>query len=261
MVRSTHKQRSRRSAIVTVLTIWLPSLATGQILSQEQGRELPNVRVPFVPCKSDGQIGPIEAPKEIEKVIKIDPRAAQTLAYYQSAVAPGILAPRGWFCFGVYGSSGSAFFVRPEPIDENNPFPLSNITGRVVMIADIEGAGSGRVEVAQVIARVFPKHIGFVQRVIDLFDFVASEITYGPYPTDKLTYRSDDVVEFVTPPNSRGLGIMNLVKPSNDSIEGVAILYGPSPDLRLLTVRLPPELQSLSSQIIQQVEREEFPPK
>jgi hypothetical protein len=256
MALSRHVPTAQFPAALLALAVCLSSSASGQTRPQRQDRELPNVRVPFVPCKADGQIGPIEAPKEIEKLTRIDPSAAQKLAYYQSAVAPGLLAPRGWFCFGVYGSSGSTFLVRPEPFDENNPFPLSEIAGRVVMIDSIEGESSGRVEVAQVIARVFPKHMGFVKGVIDLFDFVASEITYGPYPTDKLTYRSDEVVEYVTPANSTGLGIMNFVKPSNDSIEGVAILQGPHPDLLFLTVRLPSDMQAIKSQIVQQVEGE-----
>jgi hypothetical protein len=238
------------------LTIWFSSPALSQTGPPKQNRELLGVRVPFVSCKSDGQAGPVEAPKEVEKVIRIDPRAAEKLAYYESAVGPGVLAPRGWFCFGVYGSGGSTFFVKPESIDENNPFPLTDITGKVVKIDSTWGEGSGRSVVAEVIARVFPKHRAFVQGVIDLFDFLASEITYGPYPADNLTYRSDEVVEFVTPPNSSGLGTMNRVKPNNESIEGVAILQGATPDLLLLTMRLPPDMQEFKSQIIQQVEGE-----
>jgi hypothetical protein len=92
--------------------------------------------------------------------------------------------------------------------------------------------------------------------VIDLFDFFASEVTYGPYPTDKLIYRSDRVVEYLTPPNSKGLGTANLIKQNDESIEGVAILQGPTPDLLLLRVRLPPEMHAIKSQIIRQVERE-----
>jgi hypothetical protein len=254
MVLSRHVRTAQLPATLLALTICLSSSASSQTRPQKQDRELPNVRVPFVPCKSDGQVGPVEAPKEVEKVIRIDPSVAQKLAYYESAVAPGVLAPRGWFCFGAYGSSGSTFFVKPEPIDEDDPFPLPEIKGRVVKIDSTWGQSSGRIEVAQVIARVFPKHVDFVKGVIDLFDL--SEITYGPYPTDKLTYRSDEVVEYVTPPNSSGLGTRNLIKPNNESVGGVAILQGPDPDLLLLTVRLPPDMRALKSQIIQQVERE-----
>lgn len=220
-------------------------------------QKLSAVRVPFVPCKSDGQAGPVDAPPKVEKLVNVDPVVAQKLAYYESSVTQGLLAPRGWYCFGVYGSDGSHFYVRPEPIDETHPFPQPDITGRVIKFSHTWGQGSGRLQVAQVVARVFPKHRDYVRRVIDLFDFLASEITYGPYQTDKLTYRSDDVVEYVTPPNSNGLGTMSYIKPSNESIEGFAMLQdGTTPDLLLLVVRLGPEMQALKSQIIQYTERE-----
>jgi len=256
MVQLRHLRTGQRSAAFMALALWFSSLAQSQTGLAKQDRELPGLRVPFVSCRSDGQAGPVEAPKEVEKVIRIDPSAGQKLAYYESSVAPGVLAPRGWSCFGAYGSGGSVFFVRPEPFDENNPFPLSDITGPVVMIESTWGEGSGTIPVAQVIARVFPKRRAFVQGAIAGFDFLASEITYGPYPTDKLIYRSDDIVEYVTPANSTGLGTTNRVKPNNESIEGVAILQGATPDLLLLTVRLPPDMPELESQIIQQVEGE-----
>jgi hypothetical protein len=179
------------------------------------------------------------------------------LAYYESAVALGLLAPRGWSCFGVYGPDGSLFFVTPEPIDENNPFPLADITGPVVEISTIEGQSSGRFEVAEVIARVFPKHLGFVRDMIDMFPSLVPDIQSGPYQNDKLIYRSDEMVEYATPPYSSGLGTFGVrIQPNDEPIEGVAILQGSSPDLLLLSVRLPPEMQALTSQIIQQLERE-----
>jgi hypothetical protein len=215
------------------------------------------VRIPFVPCKSDGQAGPVAAPHKGEKLVNIDPIVAQKLAYYESSVTQGLLAPRGWHCFGVYGSDGSHLYVKPEPIDEDNPFPQPEITGRVIAFSHTSGQGSGRLQVAQVVARVFPKRRDYVRSVIALFDFLASEITYGPYTTDKLTYRSDDVVEYVTPPNSDGLGTMSYIKPNNESVEGFAMLQGgTTPDLLLLVVRLPAEMQGLKSQIVQHAERE-----
>jgi hypothetical protein len=216
----------------------------------------PTVSVPFVRCNSDGQVGPIEAPVEVEKRIPIDPEIAQRLAYYEAGVAPGLLGPRGWSCFGIYGSGGSSLFITPEPI-ESAPFPLREFTGPVIKIDSTSGDTSGRFEVAQVVARVFPKHRAFVQGVIDMFDFFASQVTYGPYPSDKLIYRSERVVEYVTPPNTEGLGtVTSYVKQNNESIEGVAILQEPTPDLLLLSVRLPPDLKVLTSQIIREVERQ-----
>jgi hypothetical protein len=74
------------------------------------------------------------------------------------------------------------------------------------MVAEISGEMSGRFSVAQVIARIFPKQIEFTERVIKEGTEPASDFPFGPYPKDKLTYRSDRVVEFRTPPHSEGLG-------------------------------------------------------
>ena len=76
------------------------------------------VRVPFVGCKSGGQVGPEPAPHGAGKTVRIDAGTAQKLAYYQAGNPPGVLAPRGWYCFGLYGSGGSTLLVSPEPIED-----------------------------------------------------------------------------------------------------------------------------------------------
>ena len=78
---------------------------------------------------------------------------------------------------------------------------------------------------------------------------------------DKLTYRSDLVVEFQTPPHSEGLGTQYGLTPNDEPINGVAIILegespGEPPSLELLTVRLMPDKDYLTSQIIQQFERD-----
>ena len=131
---------------------------------------------------------------------------------------------------------------------------LADITGPVILFSHTEGQGSGTFEVAQAVARAFPKRWDYVRRAVDLY--LASGITYGPFPRDRLTYKSDELVEYSTPPNSTGLGTMSFIKPSNQSIEGFAMLQGPTPDLLLLVVRLPPEMQRLKWHIIQEAELE-----
>jgi len=245
--RNCSARTGRLSAVLLALTIELAP-------SSGQNKQAPVARVPFVGCRSDGQAGPVEAPDEAEKAVQVEPGIAQKLAYYKSAVTPGSLGPRGWYCLGEYGSGGSSIlFIKPEPIAEAT---LAEITGPVIEIDSNSGDTSGRFEVARVIARVFPKHLAFVQSVIDLFDFFASEVAYGPYPTDKLVYRSDRVVEYITPPNSIGLGTTNFVKPNDEPIEGVAILQGPTPDLLLLSVRLPPDMYAIKSPVIRHLEYE-----
>jgi hypothetical protein len=49
---------------------------------------------------------------------------------------------------------------------------------------------------------------------------------------------------------------MSRLKANDDPIDGVAILEGKTPDLLMLRVRLPRELRTLTSIIIDQVERE-----
>lgn len=217
-------------------------------------------RVPFVGCKSDGQVGPVDAPAEAV-MVEVDARAAQKLAYYKPATSPGVLAPRGWVCYGVYGSGGSATFVTPEPIDLESMLSgdWRSFAGPAVEIDNRYGGTSGRDSVAKVIARVFPKYRAFVQSVVEMFEFLEPEMIFGPYPSDRLVYRSDRVVEFRTPPNSEGLGTMtSRFRPNQKPIQGVALLLGEMPevDLLMLTTRLPPEIATLKSTIILQVERE-----
>ncbi len=40
--------------------------------------------VPFVGCKSDGQVGPQDAPTGKPQIITISPQLAQTVAYYKA---------------------------------------------------------------------------------------------------------------------------------------------------------------------------------
>ena len=81
--------------------------------------------------------------------------------------------------------------------------------------------------------------------------------TFGPYPRDALTYKSKRVIEYKTPAQTDGLGTYNssLTK-NNSAIDGVAMLVGPTPGLLLLSVRLPPELNGLTSVIVHQAERD-----
>ena len=41
-------------------------------------------RIPFVGCASDGQLGPIAAPKGAPKAVDVDAALARQLAYYQA---------------------------------------------------------------------------------------------------------------------------------------------------------------------------------
>src|SRR5271156_5114144 len=66
---------------------------------------------PFVGCKSDGQVGPLDSSKGIGSHTKLPSEVANQLAYYKAEHGFGVLAPRGWSCFSTYGSNGSSLFV------------------------------------------------------------------------------------------------------------------------------------------------------
>jgi hypothetical protein len=208
-------------------------------------------RVPFVGCESVGQAEAVEAPQGNNKAVQVRASVAQKLAYYKASVAPGVLAPRGWHCIGVYGSSGSDLLVAPQPLKGTDVLSQTGPTVELEYIS--RDNGSGRFDMAQVLARVFPAQKAFVQNVIDSFDLPASEFTFGPFPNDKLIVQTDRFVEYQTPPHSEGLGTMSQLKANDDPIDGVAVLNPKTPDLLMLNARLPRELRDLAPVIIQQL--------
>jgi len=217
-----------------------------------------SAEVPFVGCKSDGQVGPQDAPIGKPKAIAISPQLAQWVAYYKASDGEGVLGPRGWYCFGTYGSSGSNLYVTPMPL--KSPILFSNSWNRIssfgIQFSVSNGDTSGRFEVAQIIARVFPAHSAFVRRVIAEGVEPSTSFPYGPYPADKLTYKSKETVEYITPPNTEGLGTKSFLIKDADPIDGVAILTGEELSLTHLSVRLSPEMSDLLPVIIRQVEQD-----
>lgn len=196
------------------------------------------------------------APAKPNQAVRMPVGVSRLLAYYQADRGPGILAPRGWSCVGLSGSGGSFLFVVPQQLDASVLLHAERfrLSGYVVAVHLADGESSGRFEVAQVIARVFPAHKAFVDGVIYAFDFFAPEVTWGPYPGDKLHYLSGGVVEYSTPPNSEGLGTQSPLKPNDQPIVGAAILQGQTPDLVLLSMRLPPKAAAATTEIIKQME-------
>lgn len=210
------------------------------------------VTVPFVGCESHGQIETIEAPQGKPKVVSAGITTPQRLAYYKAEYGLGVLAPRGWYCLGAVGSSGARLWVSPNVIDAERMFSRNwtGFTGPVVEVSDIDGIGSGGYEVALVIARVFPAHRSFLKGFLS----DGLELPVGPYPGDKLRYKGRDIVEYVTPARSEGLGTQRNLRSSANPIAGVAIVTPPRMDLDLLSVRFPPDLAALAPAIIAQVE-------
>jgi hypothetical protein len=212
--------------------------------------------VPFVGCAFDGQVGPQPAPTGPARSVTLPPGADQQLAYYAGYGGIGVLAPRGWSCAGVYGSDGATLVVAPQPL---TPADLMAVTwagaaGDAVQVSQSSGDTSGRFEVAKVIARVFPAHQAFAQGVINEGVAQASDFPSGPYPSDKMTIKSNELIEYQTPAQASGLGTVSRLTAGADPISGAAILTGQTPDLVLLSARLPAGLSSLAPAIIEQLE-------
>jgi len=230
------------SSTVTTVSTAAPSIAT---------------TVPFVGCAQDGQTGPTPAPSGAPKNVQMTAAAAARLAYYSAAAPNGVLAPRGWSCFGLYGSNGATLYLSPNPIQAGDVEATSWAAGAgpAIQVSWLAGDTSGRFQVAQVIARVFPSQQAFVQSVIGEGVEPASSFPQGPFATDKITNKSSTVVEYETPASTQGLGTsITALTASADPIDGVAVLTGSTPDLAFLATRLPAANRDLTSLIVQQFE-------
>jgi hypothetical protein len=216
------------------------------------------VTVPFVGCAADGQGGPLKAPVGKSLVVAIPAAIAQRLAYYKAEYSAGVLAPKGWNCFSIYGSDGSNLYVSPDPIDSKTLLSMDwkGFAGPAVQISVSSGGTSGRFEVAKVIARVFPAYKAFAQSVIAEGIEPASDFPSVPYPGDKLTYRAKNIVEFETPASAQGLGTDSRLQMNTSPIDGVAIVSGADTDLTLLSARVPAGDSDLIPAMIKQAEKE-----
>jgi hypothetical protein len=204
-----------------------------------------------VGCPSDGQQGPVEAPKVPVTDVLASNRDAQGLAYYKAEYGEGVLAPRGWHCFATYGSSGVTLYVAPEALRWEN---RSGFHGPVVELSTASGGTSGRFTVAKKMARLFPEYRWFVQRVIAEGIEPAKDFPIGPFPNETLTYRDRRTVEYITPAYTYGTGTDSSLMPTANPIEGVVMLHGEDLDATQLSVRLPSQSRELAKIITRQVE-------
>lgn len=214
------------------------------------------LQVPLVGCETGGQV-PVETPKASTASLPISPQTAAKLAYYASGNGLGVLAPRGWFCFGTIGSGGDELLVTTDPADSRKHFMSTRpgFRGPVVYLTHRLGGTSGRFSVAEVIMRVFPDHKAFAEGVTEMFPL--EKFAVGPYPGDRLTYESKTIVEYTTPAHTDGLGTYARLEKNGRPINGVAILIDQAePDLLLLSVRLPQDLNDAVSIIVHQGERD-----
>ena len=219
--------------------------------------------VPYVGCPGDGQTGPYAASKGSPRQVNLPPAMANQLAWYEykgDVGRFGTLGPRGWNCFITIGSNGWTLYIAPESLDSAKLLEHKNwkgFRGPAIQLSSSEGATSGRFEVAKMVARVFPAHRDYARSIIAEGFGPASNYPFGPFPSDHLTYKRKELVEFTTPAHRHGLGTMSWLLPSDQPITGFARLsIAPDIDTELLhlCLRLPPSLSFLSAILIQQAE-------
>lgn len=205
--------------------------------------------VPFVGCPSDGQQGPQPAPRS-GTVPAVPAAAAAQLAYYASGDL-GVLAPRGWHCFGLYGSNGSILIVTPEPHGSRDllAYPSQPLRGPAVQLTWSDGGTSGRFEVARVIALAFPAQMAFARRVAA--EGIGDPLPSGPYPTDHMVRLRPNAVGYTTPAGREGLGTASRLAPSGRPIDGLAVLDTTGDwNLIKIDVRLPAAQAGLATPIL-----------
>ena len=221
-------------------------------------RRLVTAAVPAVGCPRDGQVGPQDAPILPKNVRVIVPEGmASSLAYYSDdeAVGSGVLAPRGWDCFGTYGSGGSTLYVVPRRLgDPILDRPEKVAAGTAVIRSFMIGGTSGRFPIARISARIFPRARAFVEGVRDERLDDPSEYIFSPWPDDRLIRLSDFAVSYVTPSGRHGLGTALRLSPGRQPIFGLAFLtdvegHSDGPFLDGLAVRLKPSDERLYAAI------------
>ena len=220
-------------------------------LAASQGRE-PLVRAPFVGCTANGQVGTIAAPRS-GRAPALSARNAARLAYYADTYGSGVLAPRGWHCAVMYGSSGSGLIVVPDKVAAKAFTRLDGkpVRGPFVWAGTSFGGTSGRGSVMEAIARYFPTRRDFIQRMRKL-DLVFSPLPTGPYPHDIIRQSAADYVRLTTPAWRNGEGTGSLIAPNATPVEGVRRLVGSrdEPDLWGIDVRLPANQADLTRTIL-----------
>jgi len=205
------------------------------------------VEIPSIGCAADGQQGAQSAPVGATKVVEIEPKRAALLAYYDSPFTGTVLAPRGWKCFAYYGAAGSHLIVARDDV----PGPLTQkVTGPAVSLATFDGEIGGGYAVAEYLTLVFPD-----QAEPFVSDFWKSReikpIRLGPFPNDKRHQIGASRIESETPGFREGLGTSGVLKKSGLPILGMIDYHASDSQMRLLTAKLPSDLQGLKAEILQ----------
>jgi hypothetical protein len=201
-------------------------------------KQLVEADVPAIGCPLGGPEGPEDTPTLPKTVRVVVPEGTTSgLAYYSAfeGDGTGVLAPKGWDCFGTHGTAGSTLYVTPDHL--SGPIPTRPKNGPVVIKDMFSSAASGRYIVADISARIFPLAREFVQRV------APKSYVFTPWPYDRLNRLSDFVASYVTPAGTDGLGTAFGRTPGPQPIFGLVFLRGDltggdGPVLERIAVRL-----------------------
>ena len=196
-------------------------------------KQLIEAEIPAIGRPLDGQAGPQDTPTLPKTMRVLVPEgAASGLTYYSAfeGAGSGLVAPKGWDCFGTYGSAGSHLYITPNRL--NTPIlerPDKVGGGPVIIDNHLIGGTSGRFPIAQLSARIFPLARAFVQRVRAMGLDDPKTYVFKPWPADRLNRLSDFVVSYVTPSNTDGVGTIFGPTPGPELISGLVFLRSLSP--------------------------------
>ncbi len=217
------------------------------------------VGIAVVGCRSDGQVGPVDAPVLAKKDTNLPLAIADRLSFYRGPFDRGVLGPRGWSCIELTGSNGTILFVTPETISTKDLLTARRgIKGSAIQLTERSTETSGRYEVARIVARVFPQHMNFVRDVIAMGVEGADAYPAGPFPADVLRYRDNWTVEFETPANTEGVGTMSRLEQGDLPIRGIIALETDNDaivGMTMATIRLEPGMANLTPYLIRDVAR------
>lgn len=237
-----------RLAACAAVLLWAPILADAATTASHTW---PPVRVAWVGCRSDGQVGPQGPPRAKPfALVRVDPLLAPRLALYESRYGEA-LAPRGWHCLALEGSNGNQLFIARAPVDAPDLLQGSRIIhGPAVQIASLSGDTSGRFEVAQMVTRYFPAHHAFADAVIAEGIVPAHDFPTGAYPGDRILARTADRVEIETPPHTKGFGTSGRLPPDDLAVVSVAVFDAAAPGAVTMHVKLPTAQRDLLPAIL-----------
>jgi hypothetical protein len=213
-------QVSLPTSTLALVNKFRPTLASAAAKAQ-----LVEADVPTVGCPQDGQVGPQDAPALPQAIRVIIPGGMSLpLTYYAAEEGMGVLAPKGWDCFGTYGSDGAILYVVPHKLGEPILDRLDKVKASPAVIRRfLIGGTSGRFPIAKISARIFPRARTFVDGVrAERID--TSRYVFTPWPADRLTRLSDFAVSYTTPANKDGLGTALGLARGRDPVSGLVFL-------------------------------------